>query len=70
MNEIIFLENNMYISRGGGLSLSEFVLEMHVYNYQRILQPLIYYFYFCFDPETFKLSFERDYFWEVCRDVW
>ena len=27
-------------------------------------------YYFIFDPETFKLSLERDYIWEVCRDVW
>ena len=26
--------------------------------------------YFIFDPETFNLSLEMDYFWEVCRVVW
>ena len=38
---------------------------MHVCNYQKNIATINY--YFIFDPATFKLSVERDYFLEVCR---
>ena len=41
---------------------------MHVCNYQRILQPLIITSFLTQNLKNIKLSLERDYFWEVCKD--
>ena len=57
---------------GEGSNLSKLCLKDKL-SYARVQLPehiATIYYYFIFDPETFKLSLERNYFWEVCRVVW
>ena len=61
MNEIINLKTIFMIFSGRG----EVVIQKDKYSYARVQLPddiATINYYLIFDPETFKLSLERDYF--------